>query len=226
LIFDNLDRVPPKVGEHLFLQYANQLREINSVVVYTVPISVIYTGANYANTFGNLNVMPMVNIYQYDPEPLDLAYDETGLTALEELLAKTCRCRDSFCQSRSPVAGDQLSGGHVRQLMQLMREICLLTHGNRITLDDVTRAAAKEKNNFERFIPRDHYPVLAEVCRTKTMPPVPEDDQDKEQAAAKMMQSMLFNITVLEYEQLDRDIQRWLYVNPLVRQIHALQELL
>ena len=28
-IFDNLDRVPPQVGEHLFLKYANQLRELH-----------------------------------------------------------------------------------------------------------------------------------------------------------------------------------------------------
>ncbi len=56
--------------------------------------------------------------------------------------------------------------------------------------------------------------MLAEVCRTKAMPAEPE--------AEAMMQSMLFNITVLEYEERDR----WLYVNPLVRQIDALQQLL
>lgn len=219
LIFDNLDRVPPQVGEHLFLQYANQLRELNSVFVYTVPISVIYAGAkNYTNTFGNLNVMPMVNIYEYDPEPPDLTYNEAGINALKTLLAKRIDIATLFADEAALTQLIKLSGGHVRQLMQLMRETCLLTRGSQITFGDVTRAAAKEKNNFERFIPRDHYPVLAEVCRTKAMPAEPEKEA--------MMQSMLFNITVLEYEQLDSEAQRWLYVNPLVRQIHALQELL
>jgi transcriptional regulator with AAA-type ATPase domain len=180
---------------------------------------VIYAGAkNYANTFGNLNVMPMVNIYQYESEPLNLAYDVAGLNALENLLAKRIDTTVLFSNREALLQLIKLSGGHVRQLMQLMRETCLLTRSSPITTDDVTRAAAKEKNNFERFIPHDHYPVLAEVCRTKAMPAAAEMEE--------MMQSMLFNITVLEYEQLDNEAQRWLYVNPLVRQIHALQELL
>jgi hypothetical protein len=40
-----------------------------------------------------------------------------------------------------------------------------------------------------------------------------------------MMQSMLFNITVLEYERLDDD-QQWKYVNPLVRRTNAFQQAL
>ena len=218
LIFDNLDRVPPPVGEHLFLKYASQLRELQTVLVYTVPISVIYSGGNYSNAFGNLNVMPMVNIYQYDADALELAYSDTGLTALADLLAKRVDVETLFDSRETLLALVKLSGGHVRQLMQLMRETCLLARGQQIMVEDVTRAAAKEKNNFERFIPREHYPVLAQVCRTKAMPPEPE--------AEAMMQSMLFNITVLEYEERDENARRWLYVNPLVRQIDALQQLL
>ncbi|WP_027269286.1 AAA family ATPase [Leptolyngbya sp. PCC 6406] len=218
LIFDNLDRVPPQVGEHLFLKYANQLRELQTVLVYTVPISVIYSGGNYSNAFGNLNVMPMVNIYQYDPDAMELVYRDTGLTALVELLAKRVDVETLFASREALMALVKLSGGHVRQLMQLMRQTCLLARGPQITVEDVTRAAAKEKNNFERFIPREHYPVLAQVCRTKAMPAEPE--------AEAMMQSMLFNITVLEYEEGDDTTRRWLYVNPLVRQIDALQQLL
>lgn len=214
LIFDNLDRVPPQVGEHLFLTYASQLRELQTVLVYTVPISVIYSGGNYSNAFSELNVMPMVNIYQYDADAPELAYREAGLTALVDLLAKRVEVDTLFDSRETLLDLVKLSGGHVRQLMQLMRQTCLLARGAHITAEDVARAAAKERNNFERFIPRGHYPVLAEVCRTKAMPAEPE--------AEAMMQSMLFNITVLEYEERDR----WLYVNPLVRQIDALQQLL
>jgi hypothetical protein len=39
-----------------------------------VPISVIYSGSNYSNVFGDLNVMPMVNIYQFDQEQPELAW--------------------------------------------------------------------------------------------------------------------------------------------------------
>ncbi len=218
LIFDNLDRVPPSVGEHLFLKYANQLRELQTVLVYTVPISVIYSGGNYSNAFGNLNVMPMVNVYQYDPQATVLTYDQRGLDALGALLEKRVDVDQVFGDRAALGTLLQYSGGHVRQLMQLMRETCLLARGDQITVDDVNRAVAKEKNNFERFIPREHYPILAEVCRTRATPATPE--------AEALMQSMLFNITVLEYEEGDNSARRWLYVNPLVRQIDALQQLL
>jgi energy-coupling factor transporter ATP-binding protein EcfA2 len=216
LIFDNLDRVPPAVGQHLFLEYANQLRDLHTVMVYTVPISVIYSGGNYSNAFGNLNVMPMVNIYQFDqPDQSDLSYDESGLNALAELIEKRVDVAAVFADREALMDLVKLSGGHVRQLMQLVRETCLLARGSQITAEDVARAAAKEKGNFERFIPQNHYPILAEVCETHTMPVTPENEA--------MMQSMLFNITVLEYEQ---NGERWLAVNPLVRQIRALQRLL
>lgn len=217
LIFDNLDRVPPAVGEHLFLKYANQLRELQTVIVYTVPISVIYAGANFANAFGNLNVMPMVNIYRYAPDQPTLDYDEAGLKEMAKIIERRVDTAALFAEPEALMDLVKLSGGHVRQLMHLMRDTCLLAKG-KITRADVAKAAAKEKNNFERFIPQEQYPILAQVCRTKAMP-----NQAELEATLK---SMLFNITVLEYEQADDSAQRWLYVNPLVRQIHALEKLL
>ncbi len=40
----------------------------------------------------------------------------------------------------------------MRQLMQLIRKACLNARADRVSLIDVERAAAKEKNHFERFI--------------------------------------------------------------------------
>jgi len=219
LIFDNLDRVPPSVGEHLFLKYANQLRELHCAIVYTVPISVIYSGRNYSNAFGNLNMMPMVNIYQFDADPAqpELPYAPDGLDKMASLLDQRIDTEALFESRETLLHLIKLSGGHVRQLMQLMREICLIARSTPIRWEDVEKAATKEQNNFERFIPSDHYPVLAQICRTKKTPLDPD--------AQAMMQSMLFNITVLEYEQLG-DSQLWQYVNPLVRRIHAFREAL
>lgn len=137
--------------------------------------------------------MPMVNIYQYDPDVLDLAYDAAGLNALQTLLEKRLDVATLFTNQDALLELIKLSGGHVRQLMQLMRETCLLTQGSQITVEDVARAAAKEKNNFEWFIPREHYPILAQVCKTKEMSPEPETEA--------VMRNMLFNITVLEYQK-------------------------
>ncbi|MFQ4135317.1 AAA family ATPase [Nodosilinea sp. PGN35] len=216
-IFDNLDRVPPQVGEHLFLRYANQLAELHCAVIYTVPISVIYSGNNYANVFDKLNVMPMVNIYQFERGQPELGYSTDGLNAMAALVDRRVDS-DRIFESRDVLLElAQLSGGHVRQLMQLLRAACLTAEGNRISSADITLVAADEQNHFERFIPSDHYPVLVEIYQNKGVLLEP--------AAQAMMQSMLFNITVLEYSQLDNQ-QAWKYINPLVRRTNAFQEAL
>jgi hypothetical protein len=68
-------------------------------------------------------------------------------------------------------------------MINLIRTACLNAKGNQITARDVERAAAKEQNHFERFIPSDHYPVLVDIYRNKGIQLDPE--------AQAMMQSML-----------------------------------
>ncbi|MFM6003851.1 MAG: ATP-binding protein, partial [Sphaerospermopsis kisseleviana] len=67
IIFDNLDRVPPEVADHLFFEYAAQLQELHCTIIYTVPISVLCSPKNPLSLFdGNPHIVPMVNIYQFD----------------------------------------------------------------------------------------------------------------------------------------------------------------
>jgi hypothetical protein len=42
VIVDNLHRIPPSVGNHLFFDEAPQLQELDCTIIYRVPISVIY----------------------------------------------------------------------------------------------------------------------------------------------------------------------------------------
>jgi len=101
--------------------------------------------------------------------------------------------------------------------MQLLRTACLTAQGSQISAADIELVAADEQNHFERFIPSDHYPVLVEIYRNKGVLLEP--------AAQAMMQSMLFNITVLEYARLD-DLTAWKYINPLVKRTNAFREAL
>ena len=75
-------------------------------------------------------------------------------------------------------------------------------------------AIKQQQFGFERFVPDEHYPLLAKVCMTKN---ITKDETG---------QLMLFNTSVLEYNGLDR----WNYPNPAVLQSElfkaALQELL
>ncbi|MEH2171054.1 MAG: hypothetical protein V7K41_31250 [Nostoc sp.] len=89
IIFDNLDRVPPAVAEHLFFNYAAQMQELNCTIIYTVPISIICSPKNPLNQFdGNPHIVPMINIYEFERHKCDLNYNQTALDAMASVIEK------------------------------------------------------------------------------------------------------------------------------------------
>jgi hypothetical protein len=210
LIFDNLDRVPPPVGNHLFFDYAAQLQELNCTLIYTVPISVLCSLKNISNTFGEPHIVSMVGCYQLDRKSCELEYSPEGLKGLATIVAKRVDLDAVFEDTQQVYELAKASGGHVRQLMQMMRsaaQTASTRKHDKITAEDVQYAVKQQQFNFERFVPDEHYELLAKVCLTKN---VSKDE---------IGQLMLFNTSVLEYNGLDR----WNYPNPAVRRSAAFQ---
>jgi len=217
IIFDNLDRVKPDVGDHLFFDYAAQLQELDCTIVYTVPISVLCSPKNLANAFEEPYVVSMVNIYDLVRNSCDLGYNETGLNCLVELIEKRVDTAELFESQVQVLALAKASGGHVRQLMKMVRTACQTASTRKhakIQADDVLYAIKQQQFNFERLVPDDHYPLLAKVCLTKN---ITKDE---------IGQLMLYNTSALEYNGTDR----WNYPNPAVLRSElfkaALQKLL
>jgi energy-coupling factor transporter ATP-binding protein EcfA2 len=210
VIFDNLDRVPPTVGNHLFFDYAAQLQELACTIVYTVPISVLCSPKNITNTFGEPHVVSMVGIYKLVRDRCELEYNPAGVEKLQQIIAKRIDT-DLLFESESEVLMlAEASGGHVRQLMQMVRSATQTASTRKhakIQTEDVEYAIKQQQFNFERFVPDEHYPLLAKVCLTKN---ITKDETG---------QLMLFNTSVLEYNGLDR----WNYPNPAVRQSSLFQ---
>ncbi|MEY2914599.1 MAG: hypothetical protein RLZZ184_3908 [Cyanobacteriota bacterium] len=206
IIFDNLDRTPPQVANHLFFEYATQLQELHCTIIYTVPISVLCSPKNPLAQFnGNPHIVSMVNIYQFDRNGRDLNYNQIGLDAIASLIEKRVDVDAVFNSRQELLELAQASGGHVRQLMQMMRSACLTASTKKhpkILAEDVTYAIKQQQFSFERFIPNDHYQLLAQVYLNKD---VSKDDNG---------QLMLFNTSVLEYN----GDNRWNYPNPVVMQ--------
>ncbi|MFP4006752.1 MAG: ATP-binding protein [Spirulinaceae cyanobacterium] len=212
-IFDNLDRVTPKVARHLFVDYAAQLQALDYFGIYTVPISAIYSGANLSNSFGSVNVMPMVNIYEFDRDRATLQYNDRSLGVLRQILNKRLDLTTLFDSEDVVQILLKASGGHVRQLMQLSRGALLKAMTRQhlcVMADDAKRAIADEQFNFERLIQKDHYPRLVEVYRKKNL------DNDE------IGQELIFNLSVLEYLEYNGG-RRWNYPNPLVQKIEQFQ---
>lgn len=213
IIFDNLDRVPPNVGKHLFFDYASQLQSLNCTIIFTAPISVIYAEENVGNTFDSPKIVPMVNIYQFQQDKFDLEYNQTALEAVVTLIEKRVDVSSVFVSRDQVLELAKASGGHVRQLMELTASSFLTaaTRGRKkVEAEDVTYAINQAQFNFERIIPTEHYSELARVCLAK--------DVTKDEIGRLMM----FNLSVFEYN----GKSRWNYINPVVQQINAFQQAL
>ena len=211
IIFDNLDRVPPTVADRLFFDYAAQLQQLHCTIIYTVPIAAVYSPKNLNNNFGDPHIMPMINIYQGDRDRPELDYNQANLDAVAGLIERRVDIDAVFESRQDLLELAKASGGHVRQLMQMMRTACLTASSqghSKITTEDVIYAIKQEQFSFERFLRQEYYPILAKVCLTK--------DIDKDETG----QLLMFNTSVLEYN----GNKRWNYVNPLIKRIDAFQK--
>lgn len=213
IILDNLDRIPPNVGNHLFFDYAAQLQALHTTIIYTVPISAVYSSDNLNKTFGSPNIMPMVNIYEFNLNQCDLEYKQDKLEALASLIERRVNIDAVFESSQQLFDLIKASGGHVRQLMQITAKSFLTAAGrghSKVTAEDVTYAINEEQFNFERITLNEYYLVLAKACLTKNI--------DKDEIG----QLLLFNLSVLEYN----GVNRWNYINPVFKRSSLFQEAL
>lgn len=213
IILDNLDRISPDVGNHLFFDYAAQLQSLHTTIIYTVPISTVYSDKNLSTAFGSPNIMPMVNFYEFELHNCDLEYKNDRLEALAALVEQRVNI-DSVFESREQLLDlVKVSGGHVRQLMQMTARACLTAFGgghSKVIAEDVAYAINEEQFNFERINLDEYYPFLAKVCLTKN---INKDD---------IGQLLLFNLSVLEYN----GSNRWNYINPVLKSSSLFQEAL
>jgi AAA ATPase domain len=209
IILDSLDRCPPEVAKELFIDHAAQLQELHCSIIYTVPISIIYTSPGLNNTsFGDPHIVPMINIYQLDRQKYPLEYNQAGLVAVAGIITKRVDARAIFASGNELLELVKASGGHIRQLMQLMQRACLTASGrnhDRIQAEDVEYAIKQLQFSFERSTPKKYFAELANIAVTKEI----EDDE--------VSQQMLFSTALLEYNGNDR----WNYPNPLLMRSNA-----
>jgi hypothetical protein len=214
IIFDNLDRVLPTVGNHLFFDYATQLQELDCNIIYTVPISVLYSEKRLSNFFDSPNIVPMINIYNLERNRADdLDYNQEALKAVASLIEHRVKIDSVFESNQDLLTLAKASGGHVRQMMQMMRTACIIASSNgkkKIDSQDIIDAIKQEQFDFERVIPLEHYPILAQVYLTKDI------------GKNEIGQLMLFNTSVLEYN----GNSRWNYINPVIKQSNIFQQAL
>ena len=211
VIADNLDRVAPKdrgdgrtSHEVLFIERGELLKGFGCHSVVTVPISLLFSPklANLSAIFPDRHVLPMVKLAEHRTrQPW-----APGRDLFEGILRQRLDVEALFEDEVSDrlISG---SGGHPRLLMILVRYALDLVDDPPVTRGAAHKAIRRLVNDYDRSIPESHWPLLARVHRDQAV----LNDEDH--------QLMLFNLSVLEYQNEDR----WCDVHPAILQLPQFQ---
>ncbi|MDJ0776116.1 MAG: AAA family ATPase [Mastigocoleus sp. MO_167.B18] len=226
VIVDNLDRIAPIITdsgkinhEEIFLDRSEQLKALDCHLIYTVPISLVYSkrSTDVRENYSDTEVLPMIMVRTPNG-----TICEPGLNKIKEIISK----RISQCTTYlsldteifdSPETFQQLclmSGGHVRNLLLLTQDAIALTEELPISQRAVRRAITKARNTYRQTVEHNQWDLLAKVFHSKR---VINDNEHR---------SLLFNRCFLEYRYLDQEyeIQRWCDVHPLIKGITEFKE--
>ncbi|MFW5692909.1 MAG: hypothetical protein ACOCWL_01705 [Thermoguttaceae bacterium] len=215
LIVDGLEKmsrreISPGVNSHdrLFIDRSAHLAGLEANVVYTVPISLYYSPqcTVLEQAFGEFNwPVPMVKVRPSRDEPV--TPHSVGMQRLWEMLDLRCKAAEVPMGEVFPDASVwhylcEMSGGHPRHLLMLLR-----TAANYLDVLPITREAAEQAvttyaNSLLREIPDDFWPLLKQF--DKPQDDIPRDD---------VHQKMLYYLHVFEYQ----NGRPWYEVNPVVR---------
>ncbi|MEO1349598.1 MAG: ATP-binding protein [Cyanobacteria bacterium J06635_15] len=226
VIADNLDRIVSVAQddgrtnhEDIYVDRAEQLKALDCHTVYTVPISLLYSerASDLREIYTDTDVLPMIMVQTPNGELY-----EPGFAKLKDVIYKRV---EPFVEGLSLENGvfdsaetlERLcifSGGHVRNLMLLMRSAISYAGALPLTKRAVQRAITQSRDTYRRTVQGDQWKVLAQVARTHQ---ITNDAQHR---------ALLFNRCLLEYreETEDGEILPWYDVHPLIRGIDQFKQ--
>lgn len=229
IIADNLDRIVPTIQadnrsnhDHIFIDRSEQLKALNCHIIYTVPVSMLFSDRanDLRNSYGEAQVLPMVMVRTRENE-----FHDAGIEKMQQIIAQ----RVEPILEKNGLEGDVLqlfdspetlkqiclmSGGHLRELLLLMRGALKRTNRLPIPIKAVQRSITEARDTYRRTVEDNQWDALAEVAETKR---IPNDG---------FYRRLLFNRCVLEYRPADGEMARWYDVHPLIWGIEEFQDAL
>lgn len=212
LIVDSLDRVVLRnldsnrtTYDRLFLERGPQMKALNCHVVYTLPIAMVFSpqAPELSGVYGHKpDVLPMVKVINQDGSE-----NTAGLKTMREVVLARLKvaniAEEVAFDSRDTVYElCRQSGGHMRNLLILIRSACEFAETFPLTDMDVEKAVRDMGNGFERALTKpEYFDVLRSIDEKKDLP---GSEHDK---------MLLQSLSVLEYQ----NGQVWYSVNPAVR---------
>ena len=196
-LIDGTDKMRGEDTQQFFVQDAEQLLAIKTLVIYTAPLHLKYDGRLGGKLDADI-VLPMMKLYERDGRPF-----EAGWRTMRRLLL----LRADRCLFASDAELDRLvefSGGHPRELLRLLKLCCELAE-DRIDAGVVQTAIEKLAADYRYFLKPADYALL------KTIDSNPVDGGNDEQA-----QELLHRLALLQYND-----GTWRRSHPVVRTLEG-----
>jgi hypothetical protein len=196
-LIDGTDKMRGEDTQQFFVQDAEQLLAIKTLVIYTAPLHLKYDGRLGGKLDADI-VLPMMKLYERDGRPF-----EAGWRTMRRLLL--LRADGGLFASDAEV--DRLvefSGGHPRELLRLLKLCCELAE-DRIDASVVQTAIEKLAADYRYFLKPADYALL------KTIDSNPVDGGNDEQA-----QDLLHRLALLQYND-----GSWRRSHPVVRTLEG-----
>lgn len=224
LIADNLDRIVPIIQpdgrsnhDQIFIDRQNQLKALDCHLVYTVPISLLYSdrATSLTEIYGTPQVLPMIMVKTPDNQPYQPGIDKV-IEILKKRLEKVDPSRDIISLFENQDSLNQLclmSGGHARNLLLLMKQALEYTNTLPISKRALQRSISELRNTYKDTIHANQWEALANVFRTKDI------------VNNELYRNLLFNRPILEYHSQNEEgeIERWYDIHPLIIGIKEFQ---
>ena len=199
LIVDGTDKIPLDDAQRLFVYESEQLLAIDALVLYTAPISLKFSIAGISRLATD-DALPIIKLTTMDGERFD-----AGWTAMREMLARRI--------DLSVFADDALiekliasSGGHPRELLQLLTQVCLVCETATITDADVEKALDRWASQYRDWLSPDDYTLLARIDAAKS-----NHDGNDEQ-----IKILLWRLALLQYND-----GSWRATHPIVKRLEG-----
>lgn len=197
-IIDGTDKLRGEDTRDFFVHDAEQLLAVESLVIYTAPLSLKYE-SNLAGKLDADLVLPMIKLYERDNQRWD-----AGLQAMRDMLLLRA--------DHSLFAGDdeinrliEHSGGHPREMLRLLKLCCEFAEQNLIDLNTVDLAIKQLASEYRRFLEPDDYTLLASI------------DRDGIHAGNdERIRKLLYNLALLEYND-----GTWRRSHPVIRELEG-----
>ena len=196
-LIDGTDKMRGEDTQQFFVQDAEQLLAIETLVIYTAPLHLKYDGRLGGKLDADI-VLPMMKLYERDGRRF-----EAGWRTMRRLLL----LRAHRCLFTSDAEVDRLvefSGGHPRELLRLLKLCCELAE-DRIDASVVQTAIQKLAADYRYFLKPADYVLL------KTIDSNPADGGNDEQA-----QQLLHRLALLQYND-----GTWRRSHPVVRTLEG-----